>query len=104
MRPEILFPLFNDVTALPGIGPRLATLLAKLAGPKVKDVLFHKPTGLVDRSLKTSIRDAQDGAITTITARVDAHLPNEIQGKPYKVRLFDETGFLHLPQKNTARG
>jgi ATP-dependent DNA helicase RecG len=96
MRPEILYPLFNDVTALPGIGPRLATLISKLAGPKVKDVLFHKPTGLVDRSLKTSIRDAQDGAITTITARVDAHLPNEIQGKPYKVRLFDETGFLHL--------
>jgi ATP-dependent DNA helicase RecG len=96
MRPEILFPLFNDVTALPGIGPRLATLIAKLAGPKVKHVLFHKPTGLVDRSLKTSIRDAQDGVITTITARVDAHLPNEIQGKPYKIRLFDETGFLHL--------
>jgi ATP-dependent DNA helicase RecG len=96
MRPEILFPLFQDVTTLPGIGPRLATLLAKLTGPRVKDVLFHKPVGLVDRSRTTTISGAVEGEISTITAKVEAHLPSQNQGQPYKVRLYDETGFLHL--------
>jgi len=96
MRPEILFPLFNDITALPGIGPRLAALLEKLAGPKIKDILFHRPISVVDRSYKTPINEVRDGEIATITARVEAHIPNPMQGRPYKVRLYDDTGFLHL--------
>lgn len=96
MRPEILFPLFQDTTALPGIGPRLAALLGNLTGPRVKDVLFHRPTGLVDRSRITRISDAPEGEIVTITAQVETHLPSRYQGQPYKVRIYDDTGFLHL--------
>ncbi|WP_300529902.1 ATP-dependent DNA helicase RecG [Maricaulis sp.] len=96
MRPEILFPLFQDVTALPGIGPRLAALLAKLTGPRVKDVLWLKPTGLVDRRQKVSITDAPEGQIVTIEAQVEEHFPARRKGQPYKVRLYDPTGFLHL--------
>ena len=96
MRPEILFPLFQDVTALPGIGPRLATLVAKVAGPRVKDVAFLKPTGLVDRSRRVSVADAPEDEIVTLTGTVEEHIPGRRQGQPYKVRLFDETGFLHL--------
>jgi ATP-dependent DNA helicase RecG len=96
MRPEILFPLFQDVTTLPGIGPRLATLLAKLTGARVKDVLFHKPTGLVDRTRQTTIAEAPEGEIVTLRAKVEEHIRGQRQGQPYKVRMFDETGFLHL--------
>jgi ATP-dependent DNA helicase RecG len=96
MRPEILFPLFQDVTVLPGIGPRLAALLAKAAGARVKDVLFQLPTGLVDRSRTTSVADAPDGEIVTLTATVETHIPGVRQGQPYKVRLYDGTAFLHL--------
>jgi ATP-dependent DNA helicase RecG len=96
MRPEILFPLFQDVTTLPGIGPRLATLLAKLTGPRVKDVLFHPPVGLIDRSRCNPIAESIEGEIATITAKVETHIPSQNQGQPYKVRLYDETGFLHL--------
>jgi len=96
MRPEILFPLFNDVTALPGIGPRLAVLLGKLTGPLVKDVLFHPPVGLIDRSLRTTIADAVAGEINTISARVDKHISGDTQRAPYKIRMYDDTGFLHL--------
>lgn len=96
MRPEILFPLFQDVTALPGIGPRLAALLQKLTGPRIKDVLFHKPVGLVDRSRHVTVDAAPEGEIVTMKARVETHLPGARKGQPYKVRLFDETGFLHL--------
>jgi ATP-dependent DNA helicase RecG len=96
MRPEILYPLFQDVTALPGIGPRLAALVAKVAGPRVKDVLFTAPAGLVDRSLRTEIADAPSGEIVTIEATVEAHLPGKGPRTPFKVRLHDPTGFMHL--------
>ncbi|WP_300552518.1 ATP-dependent DNA helicase RecG [Maricaulis sp.] len=96
MRPEILFPLFQDITALPGIGPRLAALLAKLAGPRVKDVLWLKPSSLVDRRRKVGIAEAPEGQIVTIQAQVEEHLPGRRKGQPYKVRLYDPTGFLHL--------
>lgn len=96
MRPEILFPLFQDVTALPGIGPRLATLLAKLTGPRVKDVLFHKPTSLVDRTRRTTVEEAPENEIVTLKAQVEEHIPGRRQGQPYKVRMYDGTGFLHL--------
>jgi len=103
MRPEILFPLFQDVTALPGIGPRLAALLGKAAGPRVKDVLLHLPTGLVDRSQTTTIAEAPDGEIITLTARVEEHIPSSRQGKPYKVRLYDGTAFMHLVYFHSRR-
>jgi ATP-dependent DNA helicase RecG len=38
-RPSVLFPLFAKVTTLPGIGPRLAKLVARTAGEKVIDLL-----------------------------------------------------------------
>lgn len=97
MRPEILFPLFRETRVLPGIGPRIAVLVEKLAGPHVKDVLFLKPTGLVDRSRKSAIATAPTGEIVTIEAQVETHIaPPRGSFKPYKVRLSDETGFLHL--------
>ena len=96
MRPEILFPLFQDVTTLPGIGPRLAALLSKLTGPRVKDVLFHKPVGIVDRTRQTSVADAPENEIVTLKAIVEEHIPGQRQGQPYKVRMYDGSGFLHL--------
>lgn len=96
MRPEILFPLFQDVVKLPGIGPRLALLLEKLAGPRVKDVLVHRPTGIVDRSRRVTIAEADNGEIVTILAQVDEHVPGRNRNAPYKVRLYDPSGFMHL--------
>lgn len=96
MRPEILFPLFQDITALPGIGPRLATLLAKIAGPRIKDVLFLKPASLIDRRFQTSVDQAPEDQIVTLKGTVETHIPGRRKGQPYKVRMYDETGFLHL--------
>src|SRR4051794_19632259 len=95
MRPEILFPLFAPAPSLPGVGPRLAKLVEKVAGPHVVDLLWHLPTGIVDRRFAPTVADAPEGRIATFTVRVDAHLPGF--GKtPYKVRCHDETAFLHL--------
>jgi len=96
MRPQVLFPLFAEVTTLPGVGPRLARLIAKLAGPRVVDLLWHLPSGIIDRRFTPKIADAPSGTVATITVTVEAHLPAENRRRPYKVRCADDSGFLHL--------
>ena len=49
MRPEILNPLFTEVEALKGVGPQVAKLLKKLDLTRVVDLVYHLPTGAIDR-------------------------------------------------------
>ena len=49
MRPEILNPLFTEVEALKGVGPQLAKLLKKLGVTRLVDLLYHLPTGAIER-------------------------------------------------------
>ncbi|MEA3067368.1 MAG: ATP-dependent helicase RecG [Sphingomonadales bacterium] len=49
MRPEILNPLFTEVEALKGVGPQVAKLLKKLGVTRVVDLLYHLPTGAIER-------------------------------------------------------
>ncbi len=96
MRPPILNKLFAPVTVLPGVGPRLGKLVEKLAGPKVVDLLWHLPSGIIDRRYAPRIAAANDGAIATITGRVEYHAAPRNPRAPYKVRLSDATGGLDL--------
>jgi ATP-dependent DNA helicase RecG len=104
MRPALLDPLFASVSSLPGVGPKIAELIAKVTGrdgeddARVVDLLFHAPYSLIDRRNKPGIALAPQGAIVTIEGRVDRHQPPP-QGKPnipYRVFLHDETGELAL--------
>ena len=63
MRPDILFPVFAPVTSLPGIGPRMAKLVEKVAGPHVVDLLWHLPRDVIDRNFAPSIAAAPEGGI-----------------------------------------
>src|SRR5438034_2162215 len=99
MRPTLLNRLFAPVTALPGIGPSLGRLIERAAGPLVVDLLWHLPTGLVDRRTAPSIgaldpRDWAD-AVVTVTGRVERHQPG-FGRRPYRVLLSDGTGTLTL--------
>lgn len=49
MRPDILNPLFTEVEALKGVGPQLSKLLKKLDISRVVDLLYHLPTGSIER-------------------------------------------------------
>src|SRR5437764_1099176 len=49
MRPEILNPLFAEVDVLKGVGPQVAKLLKRLDLTRVVDVLYHLPTGAIER-------------------------------------------------------
>ncbi len=96
MRPEILFPLFAPVTALPGVGPRIGKLIEQLAGPRVVDLCWHLPSGLVDRRFSPALAEAPEGAIITVAVTVDRHEKPRSPRLPYRVRCHDVTGSLTL--------
>ena len=96
MRPAVLFPLFADVTSLPGIGPRFGKLIAKVAGPKVVDLLWHRPFGLVDRRFQPSIADAPEGRVCTLKVRIDEHVAPPNPRRPYRVLARDSSGTVEL--------
>jgi len=96
LRPEILFPLFAPVTGLPGIGPKVARQVEKLAGSKVVDLLWHLPREIVDRRYSPKIAEAPVGPVVTLTVRVESHFPGHDRRAPYRVLCGDETGFLYL--------
>jgi len=96
MRPESLNKLFATVTSLPGLGPRLGKLVAGIAGEKVVDLLWHLPSGLIDRRYGPKLADVIPGTIATLTVRVDAHAPPRTKRLPYKVTCTDGTGRITL--------
>lgn len=96
MRPAILFPLFTEIRTLSGVGPKLEKLIAKVAGPKLVDLIFDLPTGVVDRSYRPKLAAAEPGRIATVQVTVLDHLPPRVKSQPYKVRVSDDTAVMEL--------
>jgi ATP-dependent DNA helicase RecG len=96
MRPDILFPLFRPVTALKGVGPGIGRLIEKLAGPRLVDLCWHLPTGLVDRGYRPHVVELQAGAIATLTLTVVRHVVPGNSRLPYRVICRDGTGEIAL--------
>ena len=94
-RPEILFPLFTELTALDGVGPKTARLFARLDIAHPADLLLTLPHGLVDRRLRASIRELTLPATATVEVEVGLHLPPTARGRPYRIHVRDaRTEFL----------
>ena len=49
MRPEILNPLFAEVETLKGVGPQVVKMLKRIGIERAIDLLYHLPTGVIDR-------------------------------------------------------
>ena len=97
LRPQVLFPLFAKVTTLPGIGPRLVKLVERVAGENVVNLLWHLPSGVLDRRFSPKVGDAPAGKIATLVVEVLAHSPPPPRSKiPYRVLCGDETGKISL--------
>jgi ATP-dependent DNA helicase RecG len=102
MRPTALNPLFAEVTTLAGVGPKLDKLYRRLLGrddgARLLDLLFHLPTGAVDRRARPKIVEVVPGQVATITVHVDRHRPPP-PGRsraPYLIYASDDTGDLVL--------
>lgn len=95
MRPQILFPLFAEVSTLKGVGPRVLPLVQKVAGPLVRDLLFLNPSGVIVRR-PAEAATAVDGEVGVFTVTIDRLFTPSRPGAPLKVRASDPTGFVHL--------
>jgi ATP-dependent DNA helicase RecG len=49
MRPEVLNPLFAEVEVLKGVGPQVGKQLKRLHITRIVDLLYHLPTGAIER-------------------------------------------------------
>src|SRR6476469_9657751 len=117
MRPQQLTPLFAAATSLAGIGPRMEVLLRKalrlppgVGEPRVIDLLWHTPTGVIDRRATPTVAAAVPGTIATLEVRVLKHkpAPRGNTKAPYKVTCEDDTGridlvFFHAERKFIER-
>ncbi|RZJ00620.1 MAG: ATP-dependent DNA helicase RecG [Brevundimonas sp.] len=95
MRPQILFPLFAEVSTLKGVGPKVLPLVQKLAGPVVRDVLFLPPSGVIVRRPMTAA-NAVEGQVGIFEVVIDRLIVPGKPGAPIKVRASDQTGFVHM--------
>ena len=92
MRPDILNPLFAEVTALKGVGPGLARPLERLGLARVLDVAFHLPTGFIDRVPRDALDEVDAGRTIAITLTpIDYKLSSTPRG-PTRVHAKDSQG------------
>ena len=108
MRPPLLDPLFASLTSLPGVGPKFEKLFARLLdreSPRVADLLFHLPTGTIDRRARPKLRDVVPDTVVTVAVTVGKHRappPNRPRA-PYQIYASDETGDLTLTFFNARK-
>ncbi len=96
MRDPVLFPFYNDLSSLPGVGPKVRPHLARLIGGETwLDLIFHLPTSWIDRRNRATIDEVQIGEIATVTGTVDK-IDHARMKFPARVRLRDDTGFITL--------
>ena len=88
-RPEVLFPLFAELTVLDGVGPKLARVFARMEITRPVDLLLTLPAGGIDRRLRPSIRDAQFPEVVTVEVEVGLHRPGASPSRPYRVTVRD---------------
>jgi ATP-dependent DNA helicase RecG len=104
MRPAIINPLFASASALKGVGPKLEKALARLlgregspSGVRILDLLFHMPTGIVDRRARPRISELPMEGVVTLDVTIGRHhAPPRASRAPYRVDCSDDTGDLKL--------
>jgi ATP-dependent DNA helicase RecG len=110
MRPAVLNPLFAPLSALPGIGPKLEKLFARLIGrdeekPRIVDLLFHLPSGIVDRRNRPKLSEVEPGAVVTVAVTIDRHRPPPPHRPraPYNIEASDDTNTLTITYFNARK-
>ena len=92
-----LFPLFQPIVTLSGVGAALGEKLARVAGgERVLDLLFHLPESYVDRRNRPRVVDAQPGQVATLAVEVVRIDAPSAKGRPWRISCRDPSGFIDL--------
>ena len=102
IRPDLpLSALDMPVTALAGVGTKVAEQLAQLNIKRIFDLLLHLPRDYEDRSRLVSIAEVAHGQSAMITGRV-VHVDTKRSGMT--VTVDDDTGTIALRFFKVYRG
>ncbi len=88
-RPEILFPLFAELEALDGIGPKTAKNYSGLGVETPKDLLLTLPVSGIDRAKCNTINDADLPGTVTVEVEIGRHRKPPSRNRPYRVHVTD---------------
>ncbi len=91
MRPDILNPLFVEVGALEGVGPKLKKPLDKLGLSRIRDVAYHLPDRFVTRRAVENLDEASVGEQVVVALTPTEHKSSAGRG-PYRVLAQDAVG------------
>jgi ATP-dependent DNA helicase RecG len=79
MRPPILNPLLCRAHDAPRCRTEAGEALSPPAGrddaPRILDLLFHLPTGTIDRRARPKLRNVVPDTVVTVAVKVDRHRP-----------------------------
>ena len=110
MRPAVLNPLFASLSSLPGIGPKLEKLYARLLNrdnepPRLVDLLFHLPTSFVDRRNQPKLSEVTPDTVVTVAVTIDKHRPSPPHRPraPYNIAASDDTNTLTITYFNARK-
>ncbi|MBO7556182.1 MAG: ATP-dependent DNA helicase RecG [Alphaproteobacteria bacterium] len=90
MRPDILFPLFREITSVSGVGDKYAKLLRNLNIEKIVHLLWHLPYSFINRKLLPSLLSGKIGETGTFEVTTIEHVPPKFKSKPYRVLCQDQ--------------
>jgi ATP-dependent DNA helicase RecG len=91
MRPDVLNPLFAEIEALKGVGPALAKPLKRLGLERVVDVLFHLPTGWIER-VRVEALDMADAGKVVVVELTPVNYRQGGPRSPLRVHAADAAG------------
>jgi ATP-dependent DNA helicase RecG len=110
MRPNILNPLFAPLSALSGIGPKLEKLFGRLIGrdsepSRIIDLLFHLPTGFVDRRNQPKLSEVKPDTVATVAVTIERHRPPPPHRPraPYNIEASDDANTLTITYFNARK-
>ncbi|CAM8637622.1 ATP-dependent DNA helicase RecG [Sphingobium cupriresistens] len=92
MRPDILNPLFAEISLFKGIGPALARPLERLGLARAVDVAFHLPVSWVDRHLTDRLDMADAGRVVGIELTPVDYRASGSARAPFRVDAVDRYG------------
>ena len=95
-RPEILFPLFAELSTLAGVGEKSAKAFSGLKITKPRDVIFTLPYSVVDRRVVQSVQGLAAPQTLSVLVRVVKHIPARVRGKPYRIIVEDAQSTIEL--------
>ncbi|MBI1275958.1 ATP-dependent DNA helicase RecG [bacterium] len=96
MRPNSLFTWFSSVRGIKGVGDARAKQLDKIALNVLRDLAWHFPVGVVDRSFSPPLSQVVNQSVITTCVTVDGHRAPQGKRRTYQVEAHNETGRLTL--------